>query len=87
MLPLLKPGDELLINPRAYRKAPPCPGDIVIAQHPFKPDLEIIKRIAFSDADNRYHLRGDNPAESSDSRNFGLIPRRFITGKVTSRFA
>jgi len=87
MLPLLSPGDELLINPRAYRRRAPQPGDIVVVRHPFTPNLEIIKRVAFSDEHGYYHLRGDNPAESTDSRAFGPVPRQQIMGQVTSRFA
>ena len=35
MAPLLEPGDEVLADPRAYRRSPPHPGDIVVAGRNF----------------------------------------------------
>lgn len=86
MLPLLKPGQEVLVNPRAYRQVPPCPGDIVVARHPYHTDLQLIKRVVAITDDGRCHLEGDNPNESTDSRTFGAIPVSTILGRVTSRF-
>jgi nickel-type superoxide dismutase maturation protease len=86
MMPLLKPGDEVLINPRAYRSAAPRPGDIVVAQHPYQPKLRLVKRIAKTTDDGRYYLEGDNPTESTDSRSFGPISPQQIVGQVTCRF-
>ncbi|MCP4425353.1 MAG: S26 family signal peptidase [Chloroflexi bacterium] len=45
MFPLLRPGDEVLVNPRAYRREPPRPGDLVAAQHPDRSDVQIVKRV------------------------------------------
>jgi len=86
MLPRLKPGDEVLLNLRAYRLTPPRPGDIVVLHHPFQPELQIVKRITRTLENGRYHLEGDNPAESSDSRSFGPVRREQILGRITSRF-
>lgn len=86
MAPLLKPGDELLINPRAYRHNPPNPGDIVVAQHPYRPNLRLIKRVEGGLQNGRYILKGDNPAESSDSRAFGAVAAEQIVGQVTGKF-
>lgn len=86
MLPLLEPGQEVLIDRRAYRREPPQPGDIVVAQHPYQPDLKIIKRVTAVSTDGRYFLQGDNPQESSDSRSFGAVSPQLILGRVTSRF-
>jgi nickel-type superoxide dismutase maturation protease len=86
MVPLLNPGDEVLINPRAYRRTPPQPGDIVAAQHPYRTDLRLIKRVV-SVAENGYCvLEGDNAPASTDSRAFGPLPLDRIIGRVTSRF-
>ena len=84
MFPLLKPGDEVLLDFRAYRQAPPYPGDIVVARHPTQAGLEIIKRVASVGEDGRFLLQGDNPdpTQSSDS----LVTRSHILGRVTSRF-
>jgi len=86
MIPLLKPGDEVLIDPKAYRTAAPRPGDIVVAQHPYSPDLRLVKRIAKMTDDGRYYLEGDNPTASTDSRSFGPISPQQIVGQVTCQF-
>ena len=86
MIPLLKPGDEILLNPRAYRLAPPQLGDIVLAQHPFQKDLQIVKRVTKILEDGHYYLEGDNPTESSDSHAFGPVRLDQILGQITSRF-
>ncbi len=87
MSPLLQPGDEVLVDPQAYRRTLPHPGDIVVAHHPFTPNLKIIKRVIAVADDGRCQLEGDNPSESSDSRSFGMVPSASILGRVTSRFA
>ena len=87
MAPLFRPGDELLINPRAYRRKPPHPGDIVVARHPYRTDLRLIKRVAAVLEDGSCILEGENPSESTDSRSFGALPPERILGRVTSRFA
>lgn len=86
MLPLLKPGEEILIDLQAYRDTLPRVGDIVIARHPQKPELKIVKRIALVLEDGDCFLQGDNPRESTDSRMFGVVKRDYILGKVTSHF-
>jgi nickel-type superoxide dismutase maturation protease len=87
MLPGLKPGQEVLVNARAYRRVAPRPGDIVVARHPFRSDLEVVKRVTSQLEDGRFCLEGDNPTDSTDSRSFGPVAREQILGRVTSRFA
>ncbi|MGB3532385.1 MAG: nickel-type superoxide dismutase maturation protease [Microcoleaceae cyanobacterium] len=86
MLPLLQPGDEILVNCHAYQHRHPQPGDIIIAQHPYKPQTRIVKRVTEVRADGACFVRGDNPAESTDSRAFGWMSSEQILGQVTSRF-
>lgn len=86
MQPLLQPGEEILINPYAYRKVLPQINHIVVAIHPYREGLEIIKRVTYIAEDRTFFLLGDNLAYSSDSRNFGTIPLKNIMGKVTSKF-
>lgn len=81
MLPALKNGDAILINPHAKFQI----GDIVLAKHPFKESVKIVKRISEITADGKYMLVGDNAAESSDSRSFGTILPKDILGKVVCR--
>ena len=90
MLPLLHPGDEVLVDRWAYRKERPRPGDLVIARHPFQKDVRLVKQVVAVDGDGRCQLQGTNPLgviESSDSRGFGPVSQEKIIGRVTSRFA
>ena len=86
MQPLLQPGEEILLDPKAYEKKVPQINDLVVAIHPEKPGLEIVKRVSHISKEGKVFLLGDNLAYSSDSRNFGLIPLQSIIGKVTSKF-
>jgi len=82
MIPLLEPGDEVLVNPRAaIREA-----DIVVARHPYRQDSIWIKYVAAFDDAGRAQLVGLNAHESTDSRTQGNVPMELILGKVTSRF-
>lgn len=87
MLPTLRPGDEVLVDLRAYRRRPIIPGDIVVTRHPFQADLRPIKRVQSVLPDGRCDLRGDNPPASTDSRTYGPLPPDHILGRVTCRFA
>ncbi len=84
MRPLLTAGDEVLVDPQAYRSQPPRLGDIVIARHPIQTDLQIIKRINAVREDGYYLLHGDN-SDPTQSSAF-LVPEWLILGRVTSRF-
>lgn len=86
MLPLLQPGDEVLLDPQAYKRAFPQAGDIVVAHHPSESSL-IIKRVISVTADGRCYLQGDNAAESTDSRAFGAVAVDDILGRVVCYFA
>ncbi|NNE99076.1 MAG: nickel-type superoxide dismutase maturation protease [Pyrinomonadaceae bacterium] len=81
MLPLLEDGDEVLVNRRADIRE----GDIVIARHPHEDSIEMIKRVAGIYDERFYSLLGDNPPESSDSREFGLVEEKLIIGRVVAR--
>ena len=81
MLPNLKNGDGILIDPDAKIAA----GDIVIAKHPFKKSVIILKRLAEIDENGNYFLVGDNPSESTDSRTFGAVSAKHILGKAVCR--
>ncbi|MCC0175745.1 nickel-type superoxide dismutase maturation protease [Waterburya agarophytonicola K14] len=87
MLPFLKPGEEILINPYAYCKSQPQINDVVVLNHPRDQKITIVKRITNIAIDGNYFLKGDNPAASKDSRHWGTVRQRAILAKVTSRFA
>ena len=81
MLPALRSGENVLIDPHAVVRV----GDIVAAHHPFKSSTKLIKRLVSLGPDGEMFLTGDNPAESTDSRTFGTISREKLIGKVTAR--
>lgn len=84
MLPGLRHGELVFVDPRAYRHAPPRPGDVVVARHPYRAGVVILKRVLEVAPDGSCELRGDNPAESTDSRSFGRVPRARLLGRVVS---
>ena len=86
MFPLLKPGEEVLVDTKAYRHRLPEIGDLVVAEHPYRQDLKIVKRVAVVDENGDCFLVGENKLESSDSRSFGFVSSQQIIGRVTSKF-
>ena len=81
MLPTLKEGDAVMIvSTRSIG-----PGDIELADHPYKSSVKILKRVSGIDGEGRYSLTGDNPAESTDSRTFGSLSIEYIQGKAVCR--
>ncbi len=81
MLPTLRSGDAVLIDPQAVFET----GDIVLAKHPFKQSVKILKRIGEISEDEKFFLIGDNKNESSDSRSFSTISKNEILGKAVCR--
>ncbi len=86
MMPLLQPGEEVLIDPLAYVNCSPEPGDIVVSEHPSLKGFRLVKRVVAVLDSGDCILIGDNSSESTDSRSFGAVPRQKIVGQVTSRF-
>ena len=85
MYPTLRDGESIRIDPTAYEEALPAIGDIVLARHPYKKGVWMIKRVVGLAGGGRYLLRGDNVLESSDSRSFGPIRLQDIRGRATHR--
>lgn len=61
-------------------------GDVVVARRPDRPELEIIKRIQAIDRNGACFLAGDNLVRSTDSRDFGPVPRDQIIARVRWRY-
>jgi hypothetical protein len=58
----------------------------VLARHPGRPDLLIVKRAA-RPVDGGWWLESDNPdAGAVDSRRFGPVPADLIEGRVLARY-
>ncbi len=78
MLPALKEGYTLLaVKFPGYNV-----GDIVIAN---VNGLEVVKRIA-KVVEGKYKLVGDNSKYSTDSREWGLLSKKALKGKVIYKY-
>jgi nickel-type superoxide dismutase maturation protease len=82
MEPALRPGDWLL----ALRTRRIRPGQVVLARHPGRPDMLLVKRAA-GQVDGGWWLASDNPAAGAvDSARFGAVPGPLIEGRVLARY-
>ncbi len=86
MLPLLLPGDEVLVDQSAYQRSRPSAEDVVVIRSPQQPNIRLIKRVVAVNPSGACFVRGDNPPQSTDSRVFGWVEPELILGCVTSRF-
>jgi nickel-type superoxide dismutase maturation protease len=88
MEPTLRPGDWLLVRRTRRVRA----GQIVLARHPGRPDLLLVKRAARrvegdGEVGGGWWLESDNPrAGAVDSRRFGPVPGALIEGRVLTRY-
>ena len=85
MVPELRDGDEVLVDPRAYLRGKAAVGDVVLVSHPTQAATRIIKRVSAVVAEGLI-LLGDNPDESTDSRHFGPVSVDRVLGQVIARF-
>ena len=88
MEPALRPGDWLLIWRGFQPDRPPAikNGQVVVAQHPQRQDLLLVKRAAWREPGGWY-LTSDNPkAGAVDSARFGLVPPELIRGRLLVRY-
>jgi nickel-type superoxide dismutase maturation protease len=83
MQPTLNDNDVVLIEPTTSVAV----GDIVLAQHPYKQSVKMLKRVEKIDENGRFSLVGDNPDESTDSRTFGTVSIEYIYGKAVCRLS
>ena len=84
MWPTYPEGTEFELLPNDSN--PPSIGDVIIANHPFHPNIQIVKRIQSIDGEMVF-LIGDNPdpTASEDSHNFGRIHLDAILGVCVPR--
>lgn len=83
MEPTYVPYDVVYVNRLAYLFRKPKIGDIVVIKDSPRQvqDKHLIKRIS-NISKQGYSLVGDNKNRSTDSRHFGPIKKRNITGRV-----
>ena len=74
MLPTYLPG-EVLTGTHPWRRV--RPGDVVVVADPREPQRMLLKRCLARD-DASLVLGGDNPASSTDSREFGPVPAKSV---------
>ena len=87
MAPSLLPGDRLLVESHTYEGRHPRPGEVVLAADPRERERELIKRVATVDDEaGSAELRGDAPAASTDSRDFGSVPLAAIRWRAVYRY-
>ncbi len=87
MEPSYRPGDWLLVRRIRPGRGPAVrPGAVVIARHPARPTLLLIKR-ATRLGPAGWWLAADNPAAgAADSGTFGAVPPDRLEGVVLARY-
>jgi nickel-type superoxide dismutase maturation protease len=80
MEPTLKPNDEVLVSSLSYFFTSPKRNDIVAFKDP-RDNKVLIKRITKIET-KKIFVQGDNKKHSTDSREFGMIEKKAIIGKV-----
>ncbi len=82
MLPGFHAGDRLLLGPPLWIR----PGQVVAVTDPRDPGRLMVKRV-HAMSRSLVDVRGDNGSASTDSRQFGSVPRSSVAGRVIYRYA
>lgn len=82
MLPLLLPGDRVLV----LRGGRTRPGDLVALADPRQPSRVVVKRLAGIDVRGGCTVLGDNMDASTDSRHYGPVSLASLQGPVFYRY-
>ena len=82
MEPALREGDWVLVLASRFT---PRTGDVVLVRDPRERTRLLLKRVTGVSADG-VHVEGDHSAHSTDSRDFGAVPRDHVLGRATLRY-
>ena len=82
MLPTLVPGDRVLVV-RGRRGL--AVGDLAVVPDPRQPARLVVKRVVRVDG-GLVTVHGDNARASTDSRDFGPVPRQTVWGRAVYRY-
>ncbi|MFC1417321.1 nickel-type superoxide dismutase maturation protease [Streptacidiphilus cavernicola] len=83
MAPTLSHGDRLFCS---YGGGRVRAGSIVVARHPLRQDLFVVKRAVERRPDG-WWLLSDNSRVEGDSRDFGPVPDDLVLGRVLLRIS
>ena len=83
MQPTLQPGDRVLVK-RLGSNPTLRVGSVLVTWHPQRTNLRLVKRLNSLES-TRLWLLGDNPAESTDSRQLGPVAKSLLIGEVVGR--
>ncbi|OEV07343.1 signal peptidase, partial [Streptomyces nanshensis] len=81
MLPVLRPGDRLVVKYGSRAR----PGAVMVLRHPLQHDLLIVKRAVERRSGGRWWVVGDNPQVRNDSREFGAVPEELMVARAWVR--
>ncbi|MDQ6711317.1 MAG: S26 family signal peptidase [Candidatus Dormibacteraeota bacterium] len=85
MRPLLRDGSLIAVTP-VDAATPLHVGEVVVARHPDRPEITMVKRILMIEADGTVFLDGDNSTVSTDSWRFGPVARDLILARARWRY-
>ncbi|WP_344445487.1 nickel-type superoxide dismutase maturation protease [Kitasatospora nipponensis] len=80
MVPTLYHGDRVVVRYGAKVR----PGAVVLARHPLRQDLLVVKRVT-GRRPKGWWLLSDNQFLGNDSREYGAVPAELVLGRVLLR--
>ena len=83
MWPTLKPKDRVILRPLNQHAPLPKIGGLIVCTHPHQPSLRVVKRLN-AIVEDQLTVLGDCPQSSTDSRQWGNIPRSCLIGEVVA---